>query len=492
MLQNTFRNANLKKRARNLLRFTIAFLFTSLSLATAQTTQLKIQFPAHTDYEISLQPNAGLHMSWNLYNRQRVPAGSLASFEIPNEILPAELLFTIRYRLDQDTTQYQFDKVIIVSKNTVELEILHVKNAFSFHFKKQQDENYVLNHFFDRKAEQYQKVESLKAFLDKYSDRKSKIYQQAMKEYLVQVKIYNAWVKAEMSAHPNYFANAYFVLQQEIPVDYNLDPRMRMDQYGDRMASYIDLNDSNLLRITEFANFTNRYVNGYALLASTVEQRNALFQEVGQKQVEMAKKVNPFVYGWMTDFFYNGFMQLGIYDGIFLLDAYYQDTNCKTQKRIELEKRYATMVHLNAGSKSPNLYYANRSGESKHNFLDDDLSDPYQVVLFWTADCTHCQQLVNEWYPAYHEERAKHPYSVYAVSLDFTDTELNIYKQYVSFLPDWKHIPTDQGINSQEAMDWGVVSTPTIFVIDPKTKQIVNMPRGFDELQEFFKIQQGE
>ena len=50
------------------------------------------------------------------------------------------------------------------------------------------------------------------------------------------------------------------------------------------------------------------------------EERNTLFVLAGRVACEAASSGHPEVYGWMVDYFYNGYKTQGINDGIAMLD----------------------------------------------------------------------------------------------------------------------------------------------------------------------------
>ena len=62
------------------------------------------------------------------------------------------------------------------------------------------------------------------------------------------------------------------------------------------------------------------------------------------------------------------------------------------------------------------------------------------MVLFWSADCQHCMDLVNKLYNWWQKPINRAKLDIFAVSLDETETEVEEYYKVIPQLDGWKHI----------------------------------------------------
>jgi hypothetical protein len=142
----------------------------------------------------------------------------------------------------------------------------------------------------------------------------------------------------------------------------------------------------------------NNNVNLYGQMATSLALRDSLFPAAARNAIEKAKLGNPVVYGWMVDYFYNGFESNNIPAGMKALEPYLEDPNCLTSKRMEIELRLQGMKTLVVGSKAPDIELKDVSGNlfSLYGF---NPTAPNILILFWSADCNHCVEMVNSIYP---------------------------------------------------------------------------------------------
>lgn len=73
---------------------------------------------------------------------------------------------------------------------------------------------------------------------------------------------------------------------------------------------------------------------------------------------------------------------------------------------------------------------------------------------------------------------------VFALSLDYTDTEIKAWEDMRLKLDGWKHTKPAGGINSPEANAYYILATPVLILVDSKTNKIVALPNTVEELEE--------
>jgi hypothetical protein len=184
----------------------------------------------------------------------------------------------------------------------------------------------------------------------------------------------------------------------------------------------------------------------------------------------------------MVDYFFRGYETNGIDAGMKVLQQYMDDPNCLTSKKREIARRLKGMETLVPGSTAPEIIMKDPEGNV---FELSKLETPckYILVLFWSADCSHCAELTEKLYPWQQQPDISKNIMVVAVSLDETETEIKAWDQKILKLQGWKHLRAPEGIRSKEASDYYVLATPVMVLVDSKTKKIVALPNTLKELE---------
>jgi cytochrome oxidase Cu insertion factor (SCO1/SenC/PrrC family) len=223
-------------------------------------------------------------------------------------------------------------------------------------------------------------------------------------------------------------------------------------------------------------------VNLYGQLSTTTALRDSLFPLAGKTAIEKAKTGHPKVYGWMVDYFYNGYEANAIDAGMKILEPYLNDPNCLTSKRQEIARRLKGMETLVAGTKAPDIALTDSEGK-RFKLYEYQPKCKYILVLFWSADCSHCVETVDAVYPWLQQTENKAKVSVVAISLDETDTEIKKWDQKIVSLGGWKNLRGEAGVRSKVANDYFILATPVMVLLDSETKEIVAMPNTPQELK---------
>ncbi len=184
----------------------------------------------------------------------------------------------------------------------------------------------------------------------------------------------------------------------------------------------------------------------------------------------------------MVDYFYRGYEANGIDAGMKILEPYLDDPNCLTSKRQEIARRLKGMETLVKGSKAPDIAMKDSEGNLfELNKLETQCK--YVLILFWSADCEHCAEMLGKLYPWQQQPDIRQKMTVVAISLDETETEIKAWDQKIPELKGWKHLRAEEGVRSKVASDYYVLATPVMVLIDAKTREIVAMPNTVEELK---------
>ncbi len=101
--------------------------------------------------------------------------------------------------------------------------------------------------------------------------------------------------------------------------------------------------------------------------------------------------------------------------------------SCLTSKRKEIERRLQGMETLVAGSKAPDIELKDADGKAFSLYASDP-SSQYVLLLFWSADCSHCKETIENLYPWQQQPEINRQLSVVAISLDETESEIKAWQ----------------------------------------------------------------
>jgi hypothetical protein len=182
----------------------------------------------------------------------------------------------------------------------------------------------------------------LQNFLLNYDDTQSRFYQTGIKEYEKRRKDYNQWISEETRIYEALFVSNLFSFNHIPQIKWTGTEADRKQSLRENYFDGMDFNDTLILKTYRMKEWLDGYVNLYGELATSISLRDSLFTLAGKTAIEKARAGHPIVYGWMVDYFFNGYESINIESGIKMLAPYLDDPNCLTSKRetilIRLEK----------------------------------------------------------------------------------------------------------------------------------------------------------
>ena len=460
----------------------------SLILAQSKDVNLTIHLRGVSESKISLMGLSGTKAFKTIVEVQGVKNGETATLKVPAEHLPGEFVLRFDYKEKKESTPYPSEKNIIINDQDIELWVspMQANNPDSTWMQKGERENAAFVLFMKENGRQKEKLGLLQQFLANYDDTKSKFYQQGIDEYEKRREAYNQWLADRVKHDRKLFISSLYRFQYVPEVPWKGTEKERAFSVISHYFDGIDFNDPVIIKTSQLNEFMNSYVNLHMQLAKTTALRDSLVTSAAHAAVEKAKQGNPIVYGWMVDYFFKGFESNNLPEGMKVLQQYLDDPNCLTSKRMEIERRLKGMETLVKGSKAADIELKDSLG-NLFKLYDFNPSSPYILLLFWSADCSHCAETVKVLYPWLAESEIKQKVSVVAISLDETETEIKAWEQKIVTLNGWKHLRAADGVRSKVANDYFILATPVMIVLDATTKAIVATPATPDELKSFIR-----
>lgn len=451
--------------------------------AQAQDVSLKIHLSGVAKSKISLLSLTGASIK-TVLEHPSINKGQTATLSIPKALLPAEFVLRFDFQEQESSNPYPSEKHIFINDQNLELwaKPKSLANPDSTYFQKDEKENTLMTRFSMENFKKREQLGLIQNFLMNYDQPTSKFFQMGTAEYDSRREVYNKWLAAQTEQYKTSFVSNTFVFQHIPPIVWNGTETDRLNSAIDHYFDGMNFKNPAILQTNELKEWMNKYVNIYGAMSTTMELRDSLFTLAGKRAIEKAKLGNPQVYGWMVDYFYNGFESFNMTAGIRMLEPYLNDPLCLTSKRKAIEQRLKGMETLTVGSVAPNFNWNLASGKTVP-FHDFKTEAKYKLVLFWSADCQHCKELMEKLHPWYQDAAKKEMMDVFAISLDETETEIPAWERAKVKLSAFKHKRADQGIRSPEAAAYFVLSTPTMVLVEAKTNKIVGLPETVAQLE---------
>jgi thioredoxin-related protein len=472
-----------QKSAWNIFTMTV-LLFCSTPLFS-QTGTLKVHLRGVSESKISIIPLNGIYTLKPILEKDGIKNNEVALITIPASELPGEFVVRFDYKENETSTPYPSEKHMIITKTDIEMWVNppYCNNSDSTWYQKNELENTLSTTFAKENSLKKEKIMVLQNFLTNYDETKSSMYQQGLKDYERRRNEYNSWLKDQVSKNKNLFFS-HLILFQYIPqLEFKGTEKEKMESLMAHYFDGIDFSDDLLMQTKGLKEFINSYVNIYGSISFTEQLKDSLFTLCGQRAIEKASLGSPRMYGWMVDYFYTGYEAYNIKPGMLMLESHINNPNCLTSKKLEIIKRLSGIEKLTVGTVSPNFILQDPENNS-FNFHEYKSNKPYKLLLFWSADCNHCLELVEELTKWMENNESK--IEIIAVSLDETDTELIAWNTMKKNLVGWKHLNAAGGTSSKVANDYSILSTPSMFLIDSTDNKIQFIPKSILELNTFF------
>ena len=160
----------------------------------------------------------------------------------------------------------------------------------------------------------------------------------------------------------------------------------------------------------------------------------------------------------------------------FVIDQYYNLLPAEYQDD-ELKKRVLGTLRTAVGIKAPDFEWQ-RDGEKKSLYQLSGAD--YYIVLFFSADCPHCQVEIPEFYNFISGIE-----NIKVVAIGLEDEKEN-WEQMTGSYHEFINILDLDKWSGTKVRDYGVTAIPSYFVLDA-SKKILAKPEDFNELKSLFE-----
>ncbi len=193
-------------------------------------------------------------------------------------------------------------------------------------------------------------------------------------------------------------------------------------------------------------------------------QARRISMEAVLVHIRNLKAKSSFKYGEAVDFYYKKIASTGKNQWIEKLEEFSLDPDCPANSRAKINEQIQRIRTLQIGEKAPEI-------QVKDFLLSQYFSDkPSILLVFYSPSCFHCTELLVDLIP--YSEKIKLP--VIAIQID---EEMNPW----TFPTHWKTIKANEKVRKE----YGVFSTPSLFLIQRNSLRISAIPENMTEIKEF-------
>jgi len=471
-------------------RLSVLFCFTGLLSASGKTQNAEIIIHLRGVYEsnISLLHISGSNTITPVTVTHSVKNGETTNLQVHGNYLPGEFVLRFDYKENAGSTPYPSEKYIIVHNQDLELWVHPVfcNNTDSTWFQADERENSVLIRFLQENLIQKEMLGLLQNFLLNYDDTNSEFYRQGIKEYEKRRREFNRWLYEQTKIYKELFISHLFVFQHIPQIDWKGSNTDRKQSLRNTYFEGMDFSDPFIVKTSRMKELMDGYVNLYGELATSIKLRDSLFTLAGKTAIEKAKRGQPIVYGWMVDYFFNGYESFNIEEGIKMLEPYLNDPNCLTTRRQEINKRLKGIETMVPGATAPDIIMIDVEDKPfELNVFQTEKK--YLLLLFWSADCNHCIETLDRLHSLYQQTEIQRRLEIIAISMDETESEILKWQQKIRELKGWTQIRAYDGLRSKVANDYYILGIPVMVLLNSKTKEIVSLPEDTGQLENLLK-----
>lgn len=452
-------------------------------VAQTPTRKLTVKLRGVYDAKITLTAFDGVAYSRPMKEVPEVMPGQTVGFELPTGQLPGEFLLRFDYRAKAEDYPYPAELPLYINREDISVDANPLYLRGDSLRVSGDRENAAFANFSNKNMEMRQQIGLLEQLLQQYTYRKSAVYTQAAKEYLLRMNEYNRWIDAMAVADRDLYVGHLYSFQHRHPVNWAQTPDEQMKEQVAHWFAGFNFNDTLLLHSRQMNEFMNGYLGVFGAQATSVELRDSLFTQAGRMACELASTGNPKVYGWITDYFFNGYETYDIKPGISMLEKHLNNPNCMTRKRIEIERRLKGIEKMVKGVTVPNLRLRDEE-DREVNVTVAPTGNKYALLVFYESDCGHCTELLDKLQKWHAISENKAWFNIVTIGLDSNAEVWREFFKKKAF--PWTDLYAEGGINSTAANDYYVLGAPSLFVVDGQGK-LCATPLSVEELDQFLK-----
>ncbi len=339
-------------------------------------------------------------------------------------------------------------------------------------------ENMIYYDYLSVKGETLYKLDLLDPVLQ-YYPKTDTFYSKTLAETRALQSYLNQRVETLTENNPNTLAARFIRVDKPVFADPSLTKAEQKSYLKSHYFNNMDFLDTLLMRSN--------------ILTSKIVSYFALYQKKGMTKQEMEDQllmavdtvmekafVDQKMYEFVIGFMLNGFEHIGFERGLeHIADKNMLKEFCvNSDRKKELENKMELIKKLALGQTAPGFEAVDMKGDT---IKLRDIRSQTTLLVFWASWCPHCSEtlpLLKKYYDPRHTGRLQ----IVAVSIDKSKSDLQKAIDENGY--NWINIGELKGWDGPIINEYGVVATPTFFVLD-KDKKIIGKPTSINGLKPF-------
>jgi len=259
----------------------------------------------------------------------------------------------------------------------------------------------------------------------------------------------------------------------QLPADPFAGEKEQIRQKLDSAFVYFNPADTLLLYTPHYINNLTAYLNATWQFADT--SRSVVYDYINRFMSQALKNATTgnaameIIRQWA---YQQGDDELAMY-----IDLNYETARCDAGDDQLLQLRLKHYLKLGKGMSAPDILWVDKELQPHHL---DELEARQTLIIFWASWCGHCEKILPG---LYHFLQDKPEIVVLAIGID--DNESN-WHTASSHYAEWIHLQAAEKWNAQWVNDYGVIGTPTFYLLD-EAKNIVGKTGQVERLKQWIK-----
>ncbi len=341
-------------------------------------------------------------------------------------------------------------------------------------------ENLIYYDYLFLKGYNLYKMELLEPLLNQYP-KDDDFYKTMLEEYRLMGKQISDRVQTLSSENPNTIASRFVKTDSPLFTDPELSPEIKNTYQRSHYFDNTDFSDTLLIR----SNILNSKIIGYLSAFQNKEMtkedmENSLL--IGVDTILEKAMADQQVYEFVIDFLIDGFQAVGFERGLEYVATHNQlEQFCEnSERKAELANKMDLIKKLAIGKIAPDFTATDLMG---NEITLSKIQAKKTVVVFWASWCPHCDEILPE-LKNYYDPLNTGEVEVIAISIDEERSDVQTAIDDGSYY--WKNIAELKGWDGAVVVEYGIVATPTIFILD-ENKTIIGKPLNKYELKRFLE-----
>jgi len=435
--------------------------------------------------DIKVYPLFGDSLLKTISQVSTVRSNQTALIEIPASLVPGEFSIRYDYRLKDTDASYPSEHTIFIGRDGASFEIDPTKTSdkSSILWRSGEAENKTWDSFLIGRQAWQSRLAPMRQWLESEGDTGSKLYRQAISEFEKRRFSYHRWLDSFRTRHSVLFVSHLMPFAFEPPL---VRKGQSMSISPKTILSGIDLKDSLIVRSSHIKSFFNAYFSSLSSANLPEDSLRGRIHRAASEILDLADNAHPAVGGWIVDYLYEGFLASGMESSIPMLSQRLNDLGPYSKHATDIFRKTMAMGRVAVGLKVPDILIP-VEGRTPTN-LRSLLTDSHRtLLLFWSATCPHCIQLVDSLAPYSLSKNIRERLRIVALSIDRSDADAAVWERERSKAPHWVHAICREGVNSEPAKTFGVLATPTMFLLSGKEGIIESSPETFTQLRQILE-----